>query len=162
MLSSGIVFGMEVVGEEAQGFIDHVPGARGDLGAAAEASEIVADIAVVLVADIAVVLLDGEGQVLAGEELIVGDEAMEAFPVIAQEDIAFDADFVEKPLDGVIITPTQLPGQGSPCHRIIGPPDPNLVFFPSTKCHISSICTIPADGLASGSGVASASARSHL
>src|SRR5512135_1317024 len=154
MLSSGIVFGMEVVGEEAQGFIDHVPGARGDLGAAAEASEIVADIAVVL--------LDGEGQVLAGEELIVGDEAMEAFPVIGQEDVAFDADLVEKPLDGVIITPTQLPGQGSPCHRIIGPPDPNLVFFPSTKCHISSICTIPADGLASGSGVASASARSHL
>ena len=47
-------------------------------------------------ADVAVVLLDGEGQVLAGEELIFGDEAMETLPIVGQECMAFDADFIEK------------------------------------------------------------------
>src|SRR5919112_4247930 len=99
-------------------------------------------------ADVAVVLLDSEGQVLAGEQLPFWDQAVEALPVVGQEGVALDADPVEKPSAGRIITPTQLPGQGSPCHRVVGPPEPNLVFFPSTKCHISSICTMPLDGVA--------------
>src|SRR4051794_12913828 len=79
-------------------------------------------------ADVAVVLLDRESQVLACEELLGWDQALETFPVISHEDVAVDADLVEKSPTGRIITPTQLPGQGSPCHRIKGSPDPNLVF----------------------------------
>src|SRR5919112_5825503 len=104
---------------------------RGHLRAAAEASEIVTDVAVVL--------LDRERQILAGEQLILGDQAMEALPVVGQENVSLDPDPIEKPFAGRIITPTQLPGQGSPCHRIVRSPEPYLVFFPSTKCHISSI-----------------------
>src|SRR4051812_11673476 len=94
-------------------------GARGDLGAAAEAGEVVADVAVVL--------LDREGQVLAGEQLLLRDQPVEALPVVGQEDVAPEADLLEKSPAGRVITPTQLPGQGSPCHRIEGPPEPNLV-----------------------------------
>src|SRR3954447_8122912 len=129
-------------------------GARGDLRAATEAGEVVAGLAVVL--------LDREGQVLAGEELLLRDQPVEALPVVRHEDGAFDADLVEKSPAGRIITPTQLPGQGSPCHRVVGLPDPNLVFFPSTKCHISSIWTMPLDGVAEGAGASSPAARTHL
>ena len=45
--------------EQLEGALDHVLGARGDLGAAAEAGEVVAGVAIVL--------LDAEGQVFAGE-----------------------------------------------------------------------------------------------
>src|SRR4051794_24855346 len=93
-------------------------GARGDLGAAAEAGEVVADVAVVL--------LDREGQVLAGEQLLRRDQPVEALPVVGHEDVALDADLVEQSPAGRVITPTQLPGQGSPCHRVKGPPEPNL------------------------------------
>ena len=61
--------------------------------------------------DIAVVLLDGKGQILAGEELVFGDEAVEAVPVVGQDDVTLEADFIEKLLAGCIITPTQKPGQ---------------------------------------------------
>jgi hypothetical protein len=61
-------------------------------------------------ADIAVILLDGKSQVFAGEELSFGDEAMKAFPVVSQERVAFEPDFVEVLLTGCIITPTQNPG----------------------------------------------------
>src|SRR5213080_5310075 len=115
-----------------------------------------------MVADVAVVLLDREGQVLAGEELPFRDQPVEALPIVRQEDVALDADPVEKSPAGRIIMPTQLPGQGSPCHRVKGPPEPNLVFFPFTKCHISSICTTSLDGSPAGSGAASPAARSHL
>src|SRR3954447_21067230 len=108
--------------QEPERRVDHVTGARGDLGAATKTGEIVADVAVVL--------LDREGQILAGEELLRRDQPVEAFPVVGQEDTALDADLVEKSPAGRIITPTQLPGQGSPCHRVVGPPEPNLVFFP--------------------------------
>src|SRR5215218_9153774 len=128
-------------------------GARGHLGAATEAGEVMADVAVVL--------LDREGQVLAGEQLPLRDQAVEALPIVGQEDVPLDADPVEKPSAGRIITPTQLPGQGSPCHRVVGPPEPNLVFFPSTKCHISSIRTMPPDGVAEGAGVSSPAARTR-
>src|SRR3954462_12408215 len=95
-------------------------GARGDLRAATETGE--------GVADVAVVLLDWEGQVLAGEELLLRDQPVEALPVVGQEDAALDADPVEQSPAGRVITPTQFPGQGSPCHRVEGPPEPNLVF----------------------------------
>src|SRR5215218_8222806 len=140
--------------EQPECAIDHVAGARGHLGAAAEAGEVMTDVAVVL--------LNAEGQVLAGEVLLVWDQPAVALPVIGQEDVALDADLVEQASAGRIITPTQLPGQGSPCHRIIGAPEPNLVFFPSTKCHISSICTMVSAGAAEGSGAASPAARIHL
>src|SRR3954454_2247244 len=124
-----------------------VAGARGDLGAAAEAGE--------MVADVAVVLLDREGQVLAGEQSFLRDDPLETLPVVRHEDVALDTDLVEESPAGRVITPTQFPGQGSPCHRVKGPPEPNLVFFPSTKCHISSIWTMPLDGVAEGAGVPS-------
>src|SRR5215207_10701364 len=113
-------------------------------------------------ADVAVVLPDREGQVLAGEQLPLRDQPVEALPFVGEEDVPLDADPVEKPSAGRIITPTQLPGQGSPCHRVVGPPEPNLVFFPSTKCHISSTCTTPLAGAADGPGVVSPAARTHL
>src|SRR5438309_11942346 len=119
--------------QEPERRVDHVTGARGDLGTATKTGEIVADVAVVL--------LDREGQILASEELLRRNQPVKAFPVVGQEDTALDADLVEKSAAGRVITPTQLPGQGSPCHRVVGPPEPNLVFFPFTKCHISSICT---------------------
>src|SRR6188472_4591607 len=140
--------------QEPERPVDHVTGTRGDLGAAAEAGEIVADVAVVL--------LDREGQILAGEELLRRNQPVKAFPVVGQEDTALDADLVEKSAAGRIITPTQLPGQGSPCHRVVGPPEPNLVFLPFTKCHISSIWTMPLDGVAEGAGASSPAARTHL
>jgi hypothetical protein len=65
-----------------------VAGARGDLRAAAEAGEVVADVAVVL--------LDREGQVLADEVPLLGEEPVEALPIIRQEDVPLDADPVEK------------------------------------------------------------------
>src|ERR671932_688955 len=105
--------------QQLEGALDHVAGARGDLRAAAEAGE--------MVADVAVVLLDREGQVLADEVSILGDQSAEALPLVGDEDVSVDADLVEKSPAGRVITPTQLPGQGSPCHRVKGPPDPNLV-----------------------------------
>src|SRR3982751_2484393 len=140
--------------QEPERRVDHVTGARGDLGAATKTGQIVADCAVVL--------LDREGQILAGEELLLRNQPMKAFPVVGQEDTALDADLLEKSPAGRIITPTQLPGQGSPCHRVEGPPEPNLVFFPFTKCHISSICTTPSEDALGGVGAASPAARTHL
>src|SRR3954467_8724045 len=140
--------------EQPEGAVDHVTGAGRDLGAAAEACK--------MMADVAVVLLDREGQVLACEELLGWDQPLETFPIISHEDVAVDADLVEKSPAGRIITPTQLPGQGSPCHRIKGSPEPNLVFFPSTKCHISSIRTMWSPDEVEGAGAASPAARIHL
>src|SRR3954464_6877787 len=133
--------------QELERRVDHVTGARGDLGAATKTSEIVADVSAVL--------RDREGQILAGEGLPRRDQPVKAFPVVGQEDTALDADLVEKSAAGRIITPTQLPGQVWPGPRGVGPPEPNLVFFPFTKCHISSICTTSLDGSPAGSGAAS-------
>ncbi len=58
-------------------------------------------------ADVAVVLLDGEGQVFAGEGLILGNEAMKAPLVIRDERAAFHPGFVEVLLTGWIIAPAQ-------------------------------------------------------
>jgi hypothetical protein len=76
------------------------------------------------VTNVAVVLLDGEGQVLAGEELAFRDEAVIAFPFVGDESLAFDADFVEESLARGVITATKNPGNGSPSNRVIGPPNP--------------------------------------
>src|SRR3954464_2353668 len=129
-------------------------GTGGDLRAAAEAGEVVADVAVVL--------LDAEGEVLACEVLFLRDQPVEALPGVGQEDLALEADLVEEPFAGRICTPTQPPGQGSPCHRVEGPPEPNLVFFPFTKCHISSICTMLSSGVVEGAGASSPAALIHL
>src|SRR3954470_6293208 len=81
-----------------------------------------------MVADVAVFLLDREGQVPAREELLGRDQPLETFPIIRHEGAAVDAGLAEKYPTGLVITPAQVPGRGSPCHRIKGPPDPNLVF----------------------------------
>ena len=47
-------------------------------------------------ADVAVVLLDGEGQVFAREELVFGDETVKAVPVVGEEGLALEADFIEE------------------------------------------------------------------
>src|SRR3954452_10595469 len=86
--------------EQPEGAVDHVTGAGRDLGAAAEARK--------MMADVAVVLLDREGQVLAREELLGRDQPPETFPIISHEDAAVDADLVEKSPAGRVITPTQL------------------------------------------------------
>src|SRR4051794_5696444 len=94
--------------------------ARGDLGAAPEAGE--------MVTDVAIVLLDRGGQVLAGEQSFLRNDPLEPLPVVCHEDVVLDADPLDKTSTGRVITPTQLPGQGSPCHRVKGSPEPNLVF----------------------------------
>jgi hypothetical protein len=75
---------------EAEGQIDHLLDLGNNLGTAAETGD--------EVTDVAVVLLDGEGQVLAGKELVFGDEAVIAFPVVGDELASGHADFIEKPL----------------------------------------------------------------
>jgi hypothetical protein len=62
------------VAEQPERAIDHMTGARGHLGAATEAGE--------MMADVAVVLLDREGQVLAREQLPLRDQAVEALPIV--------------------------------------------------------------------------------
>jgi len=47
-------------------------------------------------------------------------------PVVRDEGLAYEADFVEQPARGRIITPTQNPGYKAPCTQVIGPPDPEL------------------------------------
>ncbi len=73
---------------DAQGQIDHFHGFGNDFGTAAEARE--------KMADVAVVLLDGEGQVFAGEELVFGDETVKAVPVVGEDGLALEADFIEE------------------------------------------------------------------
>jgi hypothetical protein len=114
------------------------------------------------VASVAVVLLDTEGEILAGEELILWDATVVTRPIVGQEEAAFDTDFVEKPSAGCIVTLTQNPGQSSPLERIERLPEPALVFFPSTKCHISSSCTISTSAGVVGSSKPEASWRIHF
>ena len=101
-----------------QGQINHESAFGDDFAAAAEARH--------EMANVAVVLLNGEGQILAGEELICGNEAMEAFPIVGQEGFAFNPDFREELLTGGIITATKHPGDGAPMHRVICSPNPQL------------------------------------
>jgi hypothetical protein len=139
---------------EAEGQIDHLLDLGNNLGTAAETGD--------EVTDVAVVLLDGKGQVLAGKELVFGDEAVIAFPVVGDELASGDADFIEKPLTCGIVTVTQNPGDSSLLHRIIRPPEPQLVGLFFRKCHISSSVTMAMCPDGSGSGSFRASARTHL
>ena len=50
-------------------------------------------------------------------------------PVVGNELFALEADAVEQPLAGGVITATQHPGQGSPTVRVIRTPDPKLGGF---------------------------------
>ncbi len=93
------------------------------------------------VADVAVVLLDWKGQVLAGEDLVFRDEAVVAVPIVGDERLAFDADFVEELLASGVITATKNPGNGSPSDRVIGSPNPEFTTLFFRKCHISSSVT---------------------
>src|SRR5271156_2168591 len=108
---------------DPQGQIDHFRHLGDNFRAAAEPRE--------KVTNVAVVLFDGKGQVFSGEELALGDETEIAFPVIGDEGLAFDADFVEEFLACGVITATKNPGNGSPSNRVIGPPNPEFVslFF---------------------------------
>ena len=75
-------------------------------------------------ANVAVVLFDRDGQVFSGEELAFGDEAVVALPIVGDERLTFDADFVEELLASGVITATKNPGDGSPSNRVIGSPNP--------------------------------------
>ena len=138
---------------EPQGKVDHLGGFRNNLRAAAEASQ--------EMADIAVVLLDGEGQILADEMLGTGDRPPEALPVVGEEAFAFDPDLVEKSPEGPVITATQHPGEGAAGNGVVGPPNPELARLFLRKCHISSqvTTTVPAD--ADGSGTRRAASRTQ-
>lgn len=85
--------------------VDHALRARRDLGASPEPRQIVANSAVVL--------LNAKSEVLASKELVLRNAAMISLPVVGQEAPALDADLVEEPLAGRIVTLTQNPGQGS-------------------------------------------------
>jgi hypothetical protein len=47
-------------------------------------------------ADVAIVLFDRKGQIFAGIELIFRDEAVEAVPIVGEERLALEADFIEE------------------------------------------------------------------
>ena len=106
-----------------------------------------------------IVLLYVEGEILAREQLILWDAAVVALPVVGQELPARDPDLPQQPFQRGIRTWTDFPGEVSPRKWIMGLPNPNLVFFPLTKCHISSICTISVSAGTSGSRSVSASPR---
>src|SRR4051794_41366840 len=81
-----------------------------------------------MMADVAVVLLDREGQVLAGEQLSLRDQPVEAFPIVGQEDVPLDADPVEKASAGRIVTPTNSQARGRRGTGSKAPPNQNLFF----------------------------------
>ena len=137
-----------------QGEIDHLHSFGNNFGTAAEASE--------KMADVAIVLLDGEGQVFAGEELVFGDETVKAFPVVGEEGLALEADFIEELLTGGIITATKHPGDGATSDRVIRAPNPELASLFLRKCHISSSVIMTVSAVTAGSGSRRAWLRTHL
>jgi len=83
--------------------------------------------------NVAVVLFDGDGQVFAGEELALRNEAVITLPIIGDERLAFDANFVEEMFACGVITATKNPGDGSPSNRVIGSPKPQFLSLFFTK-----------------------------
>ena len=83
--------------------------------------------------NVGVVLFDGDGQVLAGEELALRNEAVITLPIIGDERLAFDANFVDEMFACGVITATKNPGGGSPSNRVIGSPKPKFLnlFLPN-------------------------------
>ena len=144
---------MEVV-VNPQRQIDHFDDLGDDLRAAAKPCE--------KVADVAVVLFDRDGQVFAGEELVIRDEAVIALPIIGDERLAFEADFGEELLACGVITATKNPGDNSPSNRVIGSPKPQFLSLFFTKCHISSRVTTTTSALVDGSGSLRASSRTQF
>lgn len=67
--------------------------------------------------DIAVVLHDEKAQVFSREQPLCGNQAGKTLPIVGHEDVCVNSDVIEQPSTGLIITPTQFLGQGSPCHR---------------------------------------------
>ena len=74
-------------------------------------------------------MLDRISQILSCEELVFGDETVIPLPVVRDEGLTFDADFVEEPLACGVITATKNPGDGSPTNRVIGSPNPEFASF---------------------------------
>ena len=149
--------GVEVVVEmmiNPQGQVNHFDDLGDDLRAASEPCE--------EMTNVAVVLFDGDGQVFAGEKLVVRDEAVIALPIIGDERLIFDADFVEELLACGVITATKNPGDGSPSNRVIGSPKPEFLSLFFTKCHISSRVTTTTSALVDGSGSLRASSRTQF
>ncbi len=103
---------------EPQAEIDHLRAFGHDLGPAAKSGQ--------EMADVAVVALDWNGQVLAGEQPRLGDQAMVSVPVVGHEGDALSPCLIKEFAAGCIITATQDPGHGSPAERIIGAPEPKL------------------------------------
>ena len=137
-----------------QGQVNHFNGFGNDLGAAAETGQ--------EVADIAVVLLDGNGQILAREELVPGDEPVEPLPIVSDEGLALDPGLVEEPPAGLVITATTHPGEGAASDRVIRPPNPEFLSFFSRKCHISSSVMMTVPAVTEGSGRRCAVSRTQL
>ena len=100
----------------SQGQINHLDDLGHDLGAPTESCD--------KVANVAIVLFDRDGQVFAGKEPILGDEAVVTLPIVRDECFTFDADFVEELLASGVITATKNPGDGSPSNRVVGSPNP--------------------------------------
>jgi hypothetical protein len=151
--SEGVEIVVEVV-VDPQRQIDHFHGLGDNFRAATEPRE--------KMADVAVVLFDGDGQVFAGEELVLREEAVIALPIIGDEGLALDADFVEESLACGVITATKNPGDGSPSNRVIGSPKPQFFSLFFTKCHISSSVMTTTSALIDGSGSLRASSRIQL
>jgi hypothetical protein len=135
---------MEVV-INPQGEIDHFLFFGNDFRTAAEASN--------EVANVTVVLLDGKSQVFASEELILRDKPMKTLPVVGQERFAFDTDFVEKLPTGFVITATKHPGNGAASDRVIRSPNPELASLFLRKCHSSSSIMMKVWPVMAGSGI---------
>jgi hypothetical protein len=107
-----------VVMIEPQAEIDHSRALRDDFGPTTKAGE--------EMSNVTVVALDRNREVLAGEQLLRGDQPMISIPVVGEEEHPRRSRLVEEPAAGCIITATQNPGHGSPADRIIGAPEPKL------------------------------------
>src|SRR3984885_7941263 len=141
-----------VVDPERQ--IHHLHGLGDHLRAATEPRE--------KMTNVAVALFDGDGQVFAGEELALRNEAVITLPIIGDERLAFDANFVEEMFACGVITATKNPGDRSPSNRVIGSPKPEFLSLFFTKCHISSSVTTTTSALVDGSGSLRASPRTQF
>ena len=138
---------------EPQGQVNHFDASGNDLGPAAEAGQ--------EVPDVAVVLFDGEGQVLAREELALGNNPLVALPIVGDEGFALNPDLVEESPEGFVVTATQYPGDGAAANGIVRAPNPKLPSFFSIKCHISSNVTITVPSGTEGSGRRCAASRTQ-
>ena len=144
---------MEVV-VKPKGKVDHLDASGNDLGLAAETGQ--------EVADVAVVPLDGDGQVLAREELVLGNDAVVPLPIVGDEGSALDPDLVEEFPEGLVVTATQHPGDGAAGNGVVRAPNPRFSSLFLRKCHISPNVTIMAPAGTEGSGRRWAASRTQV